>query len=468
MLRERYEPINLFEFVPALAATVDPVLTTLDHLLDDDQLFQLVKADLLKRFPQTSWNGRPSTPVEVILRMLVVKHLYAFSYAQTEQWVSDSLVLRQFCRIYVQRVPDDTTLIRWANLIKPETLPTLLDHIVELARQLKVTRGRKLRIDGTVVETNIHHPTDSTLLGDGVRVLSRGLRKARELISETTQRAKALFRDRTISAKRAVKQIMDTSRQRLKKGLSAEEKTGQMQQAYGRLLETSRAVVAQTRQVLEKLKRATDQKAASVRQSLEEYVSLVEQVIEQTSRRVIQGESVPASEKIVSLFEPHSAIIRKGKISQPTEFGRGVWLDEVEGGIITRYEVLKGNPPEHEQVWPSLDHHHKQFGKPPHLVVGDRGIHSAAGEAYATEQGVKRVVLPKPGKRDEERIALEKEGWYKRGCNWRAGIEGRISGLKRSGKLGRCRNRGSSGMERWVGWGVISHDLWQIAKATAA
>lgn len=468
MLRERYVPMNVFEFVPALAASVDPVLSKLDTLLDDDRLFQLVKTDLLKRFPQTSCNGRPSTPVEVILRMLVVKHLYAFSYAQSEHWVSDSLVLRQFCRVYFQTVPDDTTLIRWANLIKPETLHALLEHIVELARQLKVTHGRKLRIDGTVVETNIHHPTDSTLLGDGVRVLSRGLSQARHLIDGVTENAKALFRDRTISAKRAVKQIMDISRQRLKKGLSAEEKTGQMQQAYGRLIETSRAVVAQTRQVLETLKTTTGQKVASVRQNLEQYVSLVEQVIEQTNRRVIQGESVPASEKIVSLFEPHSAIIRKGKISQPTEFGRCVWLDEVEGGLITRYEVLKGNPPEHEQLWPSLDHHRKLFGKPPQLVAADRGVHSAAGEEYATGQGVKRVVMPKPGKRTAERIALEKEGWYKRGCNWRAGIEGRISGLKRSGKLGRCRNRGEAGMERWVGWGVISHDLWQIAQAQPA
>ncbi len=143
-------------------------------------------------------------------------------------------------------------------------------------------------------------------------------------------------------------------------------------------------------------------------------------------------------------------------------------MDEVEGGLVTRYEILEGNPPEHEQLWPSLDQHRKQFGKPPQLVAGDRGVHSAAGEAYAKEQGVKRVVLPKPGRRDEERIVLEKEGWYKRGCNWRAGIEGRISGLKRSGKLGRCRNRGEDGMERWVGWGVISHDLWQIAQARAS
>src|SRR6266508_1093703 len=159
MLRDRYDPMNLFTLVPALGMELDPLLMRLDRLLDDDALFQAIKADLLKRHPRTATDGRPATPVEVILRMLIVKHLYDWSYEATEQWVGDSLVWRQFCRVYAERVPDDTTLIRWANLIQPETLHQLLDRVVDLARQYKVTHGRKLRIDGTVVETTMHHPT---------------------------------------------------------------------------------------------------------------------------------------------------------------------------------------------------------------------------------------------------------------------------------------------------------------------
>src|SRR5437868_8445648 len=208
MLRDRYDPINLFDLVPALSLELDPVLTQLDQLLDDDTLFQLVKADLARRHPRTLIDGRPATPVEVILRMLVVKHLYGWSYEHTEQFVSDSLVLRQFCRVYLERVPDDTTLIRWANLIRPPTLHDLLDHVVDLARQRKVTRGRKLRIDGTVVETNIHHPTDSTLLNDGVRVLSRTLAKAKQALPGTSTLARDACRDRSRSAKRQMKRIM--------------------------------------------------------------------------------------------------------------------------------------------------------------------------------------------------------------------------------------------------------------------
>lgn len=145
MLRDRHEPLDLFALVPALEMVPGPVLAQLDTLLDDDTRFQLVKADLAKR--------RLSTPVEVVLRMLVVEHLCGWSYAQTEHRAADSLVLRQCCRVYTERVPDDTTLLNRANLMQPATPRALLDHIVGLAQRLKVARGRKLRVAGTVVET---------------------------------------------------------------------------------------------------------------------------------------------------------------------------------------------------------------------------------------------------------------------------------------------------------------------------
>jgi IS5 family transposase len=183
-------------------------------VLDDDSLFQAVKADLIRLFPQTPSNGCPSTPVEAIVRMLVVKHLYGWSYEATERWVSNSLVLLQRCRVYAEPVPDDTTLLRWANLLQAATLHHLLDHVVVLARSLTVTRGRKWRIDGSGVETNIHHPTDSTLLYDGVRVLSRTLAKATRVLQVIPGLARLVLRDRTRSAKRQMKRIMETARQR--------------------------------------------------------------------------------------------------------------------------------------------------------------------------------------------------------------------------------------------------------------
>jgi len=460
MLRDRYEAMNLFDLVPALGMTMDPVLMQLDTLLDDDRLFQAVQADLARRRPRTLMDGRPSTPVEVILRMLVVKHLYGWSYEATERWVSDSLVLRQFCRVDAEAVPDDTTLIRWANLIQPATLHRLLDHVVTLARALKVTRGRKLRIDGTVVATNIHHLTDSTLLYDGVRVLGRTLTRARNLLQATPALARELFRVRTRSAKRQMKRIMAAARQR---GTAAADR---MQTAYQHLLALARATVRQAQQVGPLLRTQTTQAAQRVAVALDHLVPLAYQVVTQTTRRVLQREAVPAPEKLVSLFEPHTAIIRKGKPGHPTEFGRVIWLDEVEGGLISRYAVLEGNPAEEAQLPPSLDHHLQVFKHPPRLLAGDRGVYTAANERYATLNGVKQVVLPKPGAKSATRIAHEQQRWFRQGHNWRSGIEGRISGLKRRHRLDRCRYHGPKGMERWVGWGAITHHLRVIAHAT--
>jgi hypothetical protein len=197
MIVDRYEPVNLFEMVPKLQLEKEPELARLDVLLDDDELFSVVKGDLIKRYPNSARLGRHSTPVEVILRMLV-KRLYNWSYEQTEHFVCDSIVLRQFCRLYLQPAPDDTTLIRWANAIGAPPLAALNDRAVELARTLKVTRGRKLRTDATVVETNIHYPTDDTLLVDGVRTISRLVGKAKSFVKESLRRAAKgePFRDR--------------------------------------------------------------------------------------------------------------------------------------------------------------------------------------------------------------------------------------------------------------------------------
>jgi transposase, IS5 family len=160
MIVDRSEPVNLFALVPKLVADFEPELRELDRLLDDDAIVRHVKADMAQRRRHSLTAGRHSTPVEIILRLLVVKRLYGWSYAQTEHFVGDSLILRQFCRLYLQPVPDDTTVLRWANLIGPRTVEQLNERVVALAQSLRVTRGRNLRVDSTVVETTIHHPTE--------------------------------------------------------------------------------------------------------------------------------------------------------------------------------------------------------------------------------------------------------------------------------------------------------------------
>jgi transposase, IS5 family len=173
MLVDRCTREDVFAQVPALAAEIDPVLKHLDGLLDDDELYQQVRADFGKRHQSTLVHGRHSTPMEVLLRLLILKHLYQWSYQETEAWAKDSLVLRWFSRVAFHGLPDASTLWRWEQTLRSETVHALNDRVVQIASQAKVTKGRKLRLDATCVQTTIHHTTDSGLLVDSVRVLSR-------------------------------------------------------------------------------------------------------------------------------------------------------------------------------------------------------------------------------------------------------------------------------------------------------
>jgi IS5 family transposase len=456
MIRDRYDPVQLFDLVPQLQLQFEPELAELDRLLDDDVLFQQVKADLAQRFPKSLVTGRLSTPVEVILRMLIIKHLHGWSYEDTERFVNDSLVLRHFCRLGLEAAPDDTTLLRWANLIQPQTLHQLLDRVTELARSLKVTRGRKLRTDSMVVETNIHHPSDSTLLADGVRVISRLLQRARTVLSQGMSMRQQLFRDRTRSARRLARKIGELAvRGSQTRGADADVPI------YRRLLTVATASVRQAQQVRSALATAEGRLAERVCHHLDQIEPLVERVIRQTERRVLSGEWVPATEKVLSLFEPQTALIRRGKARQPTEFGAKILLDEVEGGIITRYEVLPGNPPDAPQLLSSVAHHRAHFGRAPYLVAADRGFWSPDNEQEARAMGVRRIAIPRRG---GSKAPCERERWFRRGHRFRVGIEGRISVLRRRFGLERCRYHGQAGMERWVGLGILAHNLRTISR----
>jgi IS5 family transposase len=458
MLQDRYESDKMFERIYQLTNEMDPVLAQIDRLLEDEELYQLMRGDFAKRHRLTEVTGRKSTPVEVLLRMLTVKRLYGLSYEQTEYQVRDSLVLRQFCRVYLHKVPDDTTLIRWANLIQAETLVAYNQRITQLATELKVTRGRKLRTDGTVVEAHIHPPSDSSLLADSVRVLGRTLQRAKQDLGEQGELGAQVFRNRTRSAKKTARKV--------RRLIARNQQAGQ--QAYRKLVQITQQSVSQAKQVLAALEESNHHQAQGLRDTLQTFLPRAEQVIDQTVRRVFQDEKVPAAEKIVSIFEPHTAIIRRGKAGKPVEYGRKVWLDEVEGGIVTRWQVLQGNPSDQHQWVPSLEAHQQLFGKPPTQASADRALYSAPNEAEALGRGVKRVVLPKPGKKSEQRKLYEKQPWFQRARKWHAGVEGRISVLKRCFDLDRCLNHGEDGFHSWVAWGVIAHNLRKIGSTVAA
>jgi IS5 family transposase len=461
MLRNRHDRTDLFALVPRLGLRFEPQLEQLDRLLDDDEIVEAIRGDMARRSPRSSSRGRPSTPVEVVLRMLVVMRLYSWSYAQAEYFVNDSLVLRQFCRVYLEKVPDDTVLIRWANTIGPETLRALNDRVVQLARSLKVTRGRKLRVDTTAVETEIHFPTDSGLVGDGVRVVSRLLRRARAALGEAASGLKEAFRGRVRTARKLSQQLHRIARRKGDQGRAA------LKAAYGRLVAAAKRTGAQGRRVLGALRGHSDDPAARrLAERLEEVLPRLKRAVGQAERRVLMDAPVPSGEKLVSLFEPHTQVIPRFKAGRPAEFGRKLRLDEVEGGIITGFRVLeKGGGQDQEHLADALADHRRQFGRPPRLLAADRGMASADNERLAGQAGVRQVALPHVGKAPPERLAEEKGRRFREGYRFRAGVEGRIHALKRDFGLKRCRYRGERGFGRWVGWGIVAHNLAKVARA---
>jgi len=453
MLVEHHATDKRFEELLGYIPELSPALRKIDEYLEDEKLYKLIWADLAKRYPKTKETGRNSTPVEVVLRMLVVKRLYGYSYEETERVVRDSLSLRAFCRVYLQDVPDDTTLLRWANLIQPKTLETFNQRVVQLAVERKVTQGRKLRTDGTVVEANIRPPSDSRLLSDSVRVLARTIVRGQTVLRTAGQKIQSGFEDGTQQAKQLARQIGETLRSKKETAQNAGK------QAYQKLLHLTEVTLAWAEQTQKQLKQRAEQRAKRLAETLAHFVPLVQQVIQQATRRIVQGEQVPASEKIVSLFEEHTDIIRRGKESRPVEYGHKVWLNEVEGGLVSHYRILEGNPSDEQQWKPSLKAHLKTFHQPPHQASGDRGLFSEPNEQLAHELGVKQVILPKRGYRSKARLKHEHKAWFVKGRHWHAGIEGRISVLKRAHNFDHCLAHGRIGFHCWVGWGILAGNL---------
>jgi transposase, IS5 family len=337
MLVDRYDPENVFARVPELAGQTDPVLVELDRLVDDDQLYAQVRGDLARRSRLTPIHGRRSTPGEVLLRLLVVKHLYHWSFAETVQRVGDSLVLRWFCRVYFRRAPDATTLLRWAWTLRPATLQALIDRAAVLAKLAKVTHARKLRVDATVVETSIHSPTESGLLGDGVRVLTRLARRAKPVLQAPLAGKPSVFRNRMRALRRTLQALYRVVRRK------AHTAVAQQRPLYERLIQITEQTLQQARTIRQALDRLGDRRVrrapGAARRLLAEFdrfVPLVARVVHQARQRVLLGAPVPAQEKLVSLFEPQTRILRRHKTGTPVEFGRQVVLDEVDGGIVTR------------------------------------------------------------------------------------------------------------------------------------
>jgi IS5 family transposase len=282
------------------------------------------------------------------------------------------------------------------------------------------------------------------------------------VLGEAAGGGKELFRTRLRSARRLVQHLHRLGRRK-------DDAAGRaIREAYARLIAIAKKTHAQAARVGAALRGRPEPSTRRLAQQLDTYLPRVGQAIAQAVRRVLEGETVPAGEKIVSLFEPHTRIIVRHKAGKPVEFGRKLWLEEVEGGIVSGWRLLDQPGQEFAYLPPSLAAHRERFGRPPRLVAADRGVFSPENERLAEAAGVARVVIPAVGKITPERSRLERQRWFRRGFRFRAGIEGRISVLQRCYGLGRCRDHGEDGLGRWTGWGIVAGNLERIARTVAA
>lgn len=442
----------------------DDWMTHADRVLADEQIIAAVYEALARRHPKSRSRGRLGAPAEVVLRLLILKHVRNWSYQVLEREVRANLVYRDFTRVGGGKSPDAKTMGRWGLAVGPQTIKQIHDRMVQIAQEQGVVQGRRMRVDTTVVETNIHYPTDSTLLGDGVRVLIRTMKKVTEIAGVVGTK----LRDRSRSVKLRLLEISRTARA---KGPLNHAK---LKEGYRKLLNSTSRVVGQAKrfssEIAEGVKRARGilKRLAlqGLRQELEAMLPLVRQVMRQTRERIFHG-NTRAEDKLLSVFEPSTEIIRKGKAGKPNEFGKMVKLQEAENQIVIDYEVYDERPSDADLLIPAIDTHKAQLGRPPRLVAADAAFYSAKNEAAARARGVKRVCIPNRNTKSVARKREQRKRWFRNGQKWRTGCEGRISVAKRRHGLNRCRYKGSTGMKRWVGLGVVADNLINIGLAMA-
>jgi IS5 family transposase len=448
-MRQKFTP-QMSLFAPMARNSIVKELQGMSGVLDANPgLLDLVYQDMIKTSrPDT---GRQGLSAEQVLRSAVLKQYRQLTYEELAFHLEDSDAFRTFSRLDMGQYPSKSILQENIKAIKEETWEAILCEITNYAVREKMETGKVVRADSTAIETNIHHPTDSTLLADGIRILTRWLSEGKELVPQPLY----MFSDHRRAAKKRVMTILNT------------QKDTTRQSAYKNLLRYARlvrgyAVAAIGELVSYKGHDLADTFAGQeLARKLERAIRILDTVINQTERRVLKGEKVPASEKIVSFFEDHTDIIVKGR--RDTEYGHKIFLTGGSSTMILGCLIVRGKPADTDLYEPLLEQHKKWYGKMPRQVTADGGFASKDNLAYAKDEGVKDAVFAK--KRGLSVLAMAKSSWvYKKLRNFRAGIEAGISTLKRAFGLDRCTWSSWEGFQRYVLSSIVSYNLLVMAR----
>lgn len=452
MLRLRQNQMSLWESVlPPELFHLNEELTNVDKLLDDERFLSPFQKRFFTRI------GRPSTPVETYLRMMYLKRRYQLGYETLVKEVSDSFAWRRFCKLSLEEpVPDDTTLIKLTRKYGEGILRELNEAIVLKLKEDKVIRGKKLRMDTTVTEANIHYPTDTSLLADGIKAISRTVAKLKKMGSHISHK----FVNHTRKAKKVCLELAKVLKQRVNRT------DPRVVKANEELMELAKDVLGQAQEIQNQLTETEAQTSATriLTRRLSGWLEATQTIVEQT-RQVLSG-NLHLPHRMVSIFDLGARPIRKGKVHIDTEFGRKVLIGETDHGIITTYQVVENNPPDVNLLKSGVRGHRKLFRKRLRAITTDRGFYSGKNVNWLKAGGVKQVAISVRGKASKERLLEQKQSWFKRLQRFRAGSEAKISLLKRKFGLRRSLMRGDPGTEIWVGEGIFTYNLWQAARIT--
>jgi len=419
------------------------VLKKMDTVLNQNQrIVGIVHDDLTRGIQSTGADG---ISAEQILRTAVLRHLKRYSWRELAKRLNDGICLRWFTRFYSAAIPHYTTLQKAIQSLSDEAWSQINDLLVRFAKDQKIESGKSIRIDTTVVESNILYPTDARLLWASIRVITRIMNRIRL----NRPQLEFGFADRTRRSRRLCYQIT------MVKGPKADKIRRKL---YRQLIRTAN-------EVFEMGVRCIDHRFENddPYDQLDYYLTAMSVAIDQCERRILKGEEVPADEKIVSLFEQHTDIICRGKSQSPAEFGHKVFFATGKTGLITQYDVLRGNPGDNDLLPECLDRHKRLYLQAPGKLSGDRRFFSDDNEKKAAQAGVKQVSICKPGYRSKARRQIEKERWFKSLQKFRAGIEGIISALMRGVGLKRCIWKGWESFRKYVSIGVFTFNLRKVA-----
>jgi len=452
-MRKKFNPqLNLF--VTMAKSSIAKELIQMSKVLDaTPKVLELVFADLTKA--RRSTTGREGMTAEQVVRCAVLKQYRQLTYEELAFHLEDSDAFRTFSRLEMGQYPCKSILQENIKTIREETWETIHREIINHAKQEKIETGRTIRIDATAVETDIHHPTDSTLLADGIRIITRWLAEGKAL----TPTPRYQFSDHQRVVKKRVLTILNAKKEEVRKA------------AYQDLLMYAGkvrdyAVIAIPELLVHQSQEMSELFAGKVlAEKLERAVGLLKKVIDQTDRRVFKGEQVPASEKVVSFFEDHTDIIVKKR--RETEYGHKIFLAGGRSTMILDCMITRGNPADTEQYAPLLKRQKDIYGRMPRQVSADGGFASKANLDYAKTNRINDAVFAK--KRGLSVLEMAKSNWvYKKLRNFRAGIEAGISTLKRAFGLDRCTWKSWEGFGRYVWSSIVSYNLLVLARTKLA